>query len=80
MKKLLIGSALFLCLALSGCGAGENNVDVGSMGMLRLPDGTVVQGEIESLTRWTESMLEVRINGVTYCIHPAVFATIEDEG
>lgn len=78
MKKLLV--LLVLCVCLSGCGADEDNVDVGSWGMLRLPDGTVVQGEVESLTRWTNSSYEVTINNVTYCVHPSAFAIIKKEG
>lgn len=79
MKRILLVSILCLCLGLSGCGTGESNVDVGSHGMLRLPDGTVIQGEIEALTRWSQSVYEVTIDGVTYHIHLAAFAVIHAE-
>lgn len=80
MKKLLIAGMLCLCFGLSGCGMGESNVDVGGLGMLRLPDGTVIQGEVEALTPWSQSFYEVTIDGVTYRIHPSAFAVIHTEG
>lgn len=80
MKKLLIVGVLCLCLGLSGCGMGESNVDVGGLGMLRLPDGTVIQGEVEALSSWSPSCYEVTIGGVTYRIHPSAFAVIHAEG
>lgn len=80
MKKLLIAGVLCLCLGLSGCGTGESNVDVGGLGMLRLPDGTVIQGEVEALTRWSYAFYEVTIDGVVYCVHPSAFAVIQEEG
>lgn len=79
MKKLLLAVGLCLCLALSGCN-GKSNIDVGRTGMLRLPDGTLIQGEIEALYRWSQSYYEVTINGATYIVHPAAFAIIKDEG
>lgn len=82
MRKLLAIGALFVCLVLAGCSAysGENNIDVGLSGMLRLPDGTIVQGEIEALSRWSQSYYEVTIDGVVYLVHPTAFAVIDDEG
>lgn len=76
MKKLIIALLALLCL--TGCGAGEENVDVGKTGMICLPNGEVIEGEIESLTRWTAANVEVSIDGVTYCVHPAMFAVIEE--
>ena len=80
MKKLLLVGVLCLCLSLSGCGVNEASVDVGGLGMLRLPDGTVIQGEVEALMRWSYSFYEVTIDGVVYCVHPSAFAVIQEEG
>lgn len=80
MKKLLLVGALCLCLGLTGCGVNEASVDVGGLGMLRLPDGTVIQGEVEALMCWSYSFYAVTIDGVVYCVHPSAFAVIQEEG
>lgn len=67
--------AAFLIL-FSGCSG--QNVDVGSIGIIKLPSGEVVEGKIEKLVRWGNSNTEVTIDGVRYCVHPAFFAVKED--
>lgn len=78
MKRLLLAGALCLSLVLSGC-SGENNVNVGRTGMLRLPDGTLIQGEIEALYHRSQSYYEVTIDGTTYFVHPARLAILKEE-
>lgn len=72
MKRFLIPLAILLTLTMAGCG--EHNTDVGKWGILELPNGETVEGEIESLDRWSHGVTEVRICGVTYCVHPENFA------
>ena len=76
MKKF-IGIIALCVIFLSGC-SGEDNVDVGKIGMIRLPDGEIISGEIESLTRWSSSNYEVKIGGNVYCVHPYAFACYEE--
>ena len=79
MKKLsFLVLAIFL-LSLTGCGQGAENVDVGKWGVIELPNGDIVEGEIESLTRWSDSTFEVVIGGTTYCVHPVNFAAYDKE-
>ena len=70
---LLIAGIALLTNAISG----ENSIDVGSTAQFVLPNGTLVEGEVEALSRWSESNYEIRVDGVTYCIHPARLVLME---
>lgn len=71
---LLFVIVLILIFALQGCES--NNVDVGKHAIIELPNGTIVEGEVESITRWSASFIEITIDGVTYYIHPINYAII----
>lgn len=81
MKFKIVSLAIVLLFAigLTSCGTGEKSVDIGSWGIVSLPNGTVVEGKIESLSRWSHSMTEITINGKTYCVHPLCVAVVESE-
>lgn len=79
MKKLSILVLAIMMLSLAGCGQGTANVDVGKWAVIKLPNENIVEGEIESLTRWSSNNMEVVIDGITYCIHPSDFACYEME-
>lgn len=72
-------TVIALLLSLTGCGRGTNNVDVGKWAILKLPNDSIVEGEIESLTRWSTSYVEVVIDGIEYRIHPTDFSCYEKE-
>ena len=77
MKKILV--IISLCgMLLFGC-SGKRNPDVGKTGMIRLPDGEIITGEIESMNRWNGSCYEVKIDGTFYCVHPYAFACYEED-
>lgn len=76
MKKFICVIAVCV-MVLSGC-SGEDNVDVGKTGMIRLPDGEIITGKIEALNRWSSSSYEVKIDGTVYCVHPYAFACYEE--
>ena len=78
-KFVLLAIVLLFAICLSSCGNGEKSVDVGYWGIISLPNGSVVEGKIESLTRWSHSMTEITINGKTYCVHPLCVAVVESE-
>lgn len=77
MKLRFILLSTIFVMALALCGCGENDVDVGGYAIISLPNGEVVEGEVESLTRWTASNTEITIDGITYCVHPLNVAIIE---
>ena len=79
MKKLSVLVLTILLLSLAGCGQGNDNVDVWKWAVIKLPNGNIVEGKIESLTRWNSSNTEVVIDGIAYCIHPSDFACYEKE-
>lgn len=76
MKRIaLVALAASLSVGLTGCG--KQSSDVGKWGVLELPGGQVIEGYIDSLTRWSSSSLEVEIDSVTYSTHPMNFACYE---
>jgi hypothetical protein len=75
-KLILLAIVLAAALGSSSCATGTNNVDVGKHAIVSLPNGEVIEGEIESLTRWTSSMNEITIDGITYCVHPLCIAVV----
>ena len=77
-RLVLLAIVFVVVICLSSCGG--NAVDVGKYGIVSLPNGDVVEGKIESIIRWTESMTEITIDGITYCVHPFCVAVVESEG
>ena len=75
LRFILLSTIFIMSLALCGCG--ENSVDVGEYAIISLPNGEVVEGEVESLIRWTASNTEITIDGITYYVHPLNVAIIE---
>lgn len=72
---------LFLLLSLFNINLfqGKQNENVGDIGIIKLPDGEVIKGKIESLTRINNLTYIVKIDNVNYYIHPSDFACYEDE-
>ena len=58
------------CVVLCGCN--KQVIDTTfyySWAQLKMPDGTVVEGKIDSWCDYEGDQLQVRINGVTYLVH-----------
>ena len=77
-KFILFLVVLLLASFLYGCGSGESSVDVGKHGIVKLPNGDIVEGKVQSITRWSESTLEITIDGNKYVVHPLNVAVIEN--
>lgn len=76
-RLILLLAVLLMASFLYGCGSGESSVDVGKHGIVKLPNGDIVEGEVQSITRWSEATLEITIDGYTYTVHPLNVAIIE---
>lgn len=82
MKKILC--ALFLAgmlVALTGCN--KQLIDLNfkyDSAIIRLPDGSVVSGPVESWTDYEDGdQLQIKINGVTYLVHSMNVVLISGE-
>ena len=54
------------------CGCNKQVIDTTfyySWAQLKMPDGTVVEGKIDSWCDYEGDQLQIRINGVTYLVH-----------
>lgn len=81
MKKcwcLVLAMLLIFCL--TGCGNDESDVNTNTSmsAIVKLPDGSIVTGEVEDSMRWSESSVEVKIDGVIYNIHSLNVAFIKE--
>ena len=59
MKKVIVGVASVLATALLMAGCNQ----------LKMPDGTIVEGNVESWCDYEGDQLQVVIDGVTYLVH-----------
>jgi len=83
MKKTLILCmiALLAALTLAGCSNKDefDSVRRFDRAILRLPDGTIVEGKVQSWTDFEDGdQLQVKINGKTYLIHSSNCVLIVD--
>ncbi len=83
MKKTLILGiiALLAALTLAGCSNKDefDSVRRFDRAILRLPDGTIVEGRVQSWTDFEDGdQLQVKINGKTYLIHSSNCVLIVD--
>lgn len=76
MKRIMIAALCCGTMMLSGCG--ESSSYVGETAIISLPDGTVVTGEIESMTKWSSTCVEVVVDDVAYSVHPLCIACIDE--
>lgn len=57
-------------LLMAGCN--KNVIDLTyeySLAQLKMPDGTIVEGKLNSLDDYDGDQLQVKIDGVTYLVH-----------
>lgn len=72
MKKIIVGVASVLASALLMSGCNKQVIDLTyeySWAQLKMPDGTIVEGNIESWCDYEGDQLQVVIDGVTYLVH-----------
>lgn len=72
MKKAIIGVASVLASALLMAGCNKQVIDLTyeySWAQLKMPDGTIVEGNVESWCDYEGDQLQVVIDGVTYLVH-----------
>ena len=72
MKKILtvFVSVLTIIMLMTGCN--KQVVDLTysySWGQLKMPDGTIVEGKLNSWNDYEGDQLQVKIDGVTYLVH-----------
>ena len=83
MKKTLILCiiALLAVLTLAGC-SNKTKYDTVyrfDRAIIRLPDGTIVEGKVQSWTDFEDGdQLQVKINGKTYLVHSSNCVLIAD--
>lgn len=73
---LSVCACLLLMIFLVGCASGENSIDVRKYAIVKLPNGDIVEGEVQSITRWSASLVDVKIDGKTYSVHPINLAIV----
>lgn len=84
MKKkiLIISAAIAATLCLSGFGNKDwfDTVYTYDRAVISLPDGTVIDGKIDSWTDYEDGdQLQVKIDGKIYLVHSSDIALIKNE-
>lgn len=72
MKKIIVGVAPVLASALLMAGCNKQVIDLTyeyNWAQLKMPDGTIVEGNVESWCDYEGDQLQVVIDGVTYLVH-----------
>lgn len=72
MKKIIVGVASVLASALLMVGCNKQVIDLTyeySWAQLKMPDGTIVEGNVENWCDYEGDQLQVVIDGVTYLVH-----------
>lgn len=72
MKKVIIGVASVLASALLMTGCNKQIIDLTyeyNWAQLKMPDGTIVEGGLDSWDDYEGDQLQVKIDGVTYLVH-----------
>lgn len=81
-KKMVMIMALGMLVAtlFTGCGNKDmfDTVYTFDRAIIKLADGTIVSGEVESWTDYEGEQLQIKINGVTYLVHSANATLIVD--
>lgn len=71
-EKIIVGVASVLASALLMAGCNKQVIDLTyeySWAQLKMPDGTIVDGNVESWCDYEGDQLQVVIDGVTYLVH-----------
>lgn len=82
MKRLIVMLlALMTVVALLvGCGNKDvfDTVYTFDEAIIRLPDGTVISGEVQSWKDYEGDQLQIKIDGVTYLVHSSQVVLIAE--
>lgn len=82
MKRIIVMLlALMTVVALfTGCGNKDmfDTVYTFDEAIIRLPDGTVISGEVESWRDYEGDQLQIKIDGVTYLVHSSQVVLIAE--
>ena len=82
MKRIIVMLlALMTVVALfTGCGNKDifDTVYTFDEAILRLPDGTVISGEVQSWKDYEGDQLQIKIDGVTYLVHSSQVVLIAE--
>lgn len=70
-KTLFAGLLIFAAAAMAGCGNYEfiDTTYEFDRAILSLPNGEILEGEVESWTDYEDDQLQIKIDGVTYLVH-----------
>lgn len=74
MKKILTVAVSAIAAAILMAGCNKQVIDLTyeySWAQLRMPDGTIIEGELNSWNDYEGDQLQVKIDGVTYLVHSA---------
>lgn len=80
MKKIGI-CMVILALLFTGCGNKQvfDTVYTFDKAIVRLPDGQIISGEIESWTDYEDGdQIQVKINGTIYLVHSSCIVLINE--
>ena len=82
MKKLkTIIIALIAAMTLAGCHSNYTLFDTTynfDRAIISLPDGTIIEGKIQSWKDYEGDQLQVKIDGITYLVHSSDIALIAE--
>lgn len=82
MKKnvVILLAVMSITLFTTGCGMEEffetESSKQKEFAMVRLPNGECKEGYVEEYTRWSNSCIEITMDGTTFIVHPANVAFI----
>ena len=67
MKRIiLIFILIFTCLLITGCASTNNSTEGIEMGMIIMPDGSIIKGECSNFIRISSNWAIITIEGVKY--------------
>ena len=70
-KKLLAGLVMGLALLMSGCGNYDHfdTVYTYNYAIMELPDGRIIEGDVEQWRDYEGDVLQVKMDGIVYYVH-----------
>lgn len=79
MKKLLLSVSLGICLLLGGCNRKVLDLTYSyEEAMIKLPDGTIIQGKVQSWRDYEGDQIQVKIAGKQYLVHSSNLVLISN--
>lgn len=70
MKKIFLAVSLGVCLCLGGCNRQVLDLTYSyEEAMIKLPDGTIIKGKVQSWRDYEGDQLQIKISGKQYLVH-----------